>query len=119
MLESYFADLHIHDGREMYVEPGKIAASSQSTWTNIVKVASRIKGLDGIGIIDCHALHVQQEIEQLLQDNVAKEINNGGISFEQVTLIMGAEIEVYDENCQGPIHVLCYFPTLQNMKQFS
>src|SRR5699024_2909309 len=83
-----------------------------------LKEASRKKGIDMIGIIDCHAPHVQQEIEQLLQDNVAKEINNGGTSFEQVTLIMGAEIEVYDENCQGPIHVLCYFPTLQNMKQF-
>src|SRR5699024_12818954 len=43
----------------------------------------------------------------------------GGISFEQVTLIMGAEIEIYDENCQGPIHVLCFFPTLQSIKQFS
>ena len=119
MLSNYFADLHIHVGRDMYGEPVKIAASNQLTLTNILKEASRKKGIDMIGIIDCHAPHVQQEIEQLLQDNVAKEINNGGISFEQVTLIMGAEIEVYDENCQGPIHVLCYFPTLQNMKQFS
>src|SRR5699024_11844572 len=26
---------------------------------------------------------------------------------------------IYDENCQGPIHVLCFFPTLQSIKQFS
>src|SRR5699024_2381732 len=119
MLSNYFADLHIHVGRDMYGEPVKIAASNQLTLTNILKEASRKKGIDMIGIIDCHAPHVQQEIEQLLQDNVAKEINNGGTSFEQVTLIMGAEIEVYDENCQGPIHVLCYFPTLQKMKNIS
>lgn len=119
MLSDYFADLHIHIGRDMYDEPVKIAASNQLTLTNILKEASRRKGIDIIGIIDCHAPNVQQEIEQLLQDNVANEISGGGISFEQVTLIMGAEIEIYDKNCQGPIHVLCYFPTLKNIKQFS
>lgn len=119
MLNTYFADLHIHIGRDMYDQPVKITASNQLTLTNILKEASRRKGIDLIGIIDCHAPAVQTEIKQLLKDGLAKEINGGGIRFEDITLIMGAEIEVYDENCQGPIHVLCYFPTLQAIQTFT
>src|SRR5699024_11249218 len=98
----------------MYGDPVKIAASNQLTLTNILKEASRKKGIDIIGIIDCHAPHVQQEIEQLLQKNIAKEIKGGGISFEQVTLIMGAEIEIYDDKCQCPIHMIYFFSTFQS-----
>src|SRR5699024_5083906 len=39
--------------------------------------------------------------------------------FENVTLLLGAEIEVYDEECQGPIHLLCFLPTLDKMEEFS
>lgn len=46
-------------------------------------------------------------------------MSDGGIKFEHVTLILGAEIEVFDEQCQGPIHVLCYFPKIEHMQQFS
>src|SRR5699024_1417656 len=42
-----------------------------------------------------------------------------GIRFENVTLILGAEIEVYDEHCKGPLHTLCFFPTLEKMRQFT
>lgn len=119
MLTNYFADLHIHIGRDMYDDPVKIAASNQLTLTNILKEASRKKGIDIIGIIDCHAPAVQKEIELLIEDNLATEIDDGGIAFEQVTLIMGSEIEIYDEHCWGPIHVLCYFPTLDKIKAFS
>lgn len=119
MLNNYFADLHIHIGRDMYGGPVKITASNQLTLTNILIEASRKKGIDMIGIIDCHAPAVQTEMEQLLQEGSAEEIQGGGIAFEQVTLIMGAEIEVYDEYCKGPIHVLCYFPNLRAIKLFS
>ena len=119
MLKNYFADLHIHIGRDIYDGPVKITASKQLTLTNILKEASRRKGIDMIGVIDCHAPAVQAEMDLLLQENMAREIPDGGIAFEDVTLIMGSEIEVYDENCQGPIHVLCYFPTLGSIKLFT
>ena len=32
---------------------------------------------------------------------------------------MGSEIEIYDEHCHGPIHVLCFVPTIEKMKVFS
>lgn len=119
MLTSYFADLHIHVGQDMYGGPVKIAASKHLTLTNILKEASRRKGLDLVGVIDCHAPHVQEEILQLIQQGEAEELSEGGIQFEDVTLLLGSEIEVYDENCHGPLHVLCYFKSLRLMKDFS
>lgn len=119
MLKDYFADMHVHIGRDIYNGPVKITASNKLTMTNILKVASRQKGIQLIGVIDSQSPAVLEEINQLIHENKAKELTDGGIQFENVTLILGAEIEVCDENCLGPIHVLCYFPTLDKMAAFS
>lgn len=119
MLKKYFADLHIHIGSNMYDHPVKITASRNLTLTNVLIEAGRRKGIEIVGVIDCQAPAVQEEIMQLIDENHAYELDDGGIAFENVTLILGAEIEVYDENCRGPIHVLCYFPTLKKMRQFT
>lgn len=119
MLKNYFADMHIHIGRDIYNKPVKITASKTLTLTNILKEASRRKGIQMIGVIDCQAPAVQEEIIQLIESGDARELEDGGIRFENVTLIMGAEIEVYDELCHGPIHVLCYFPTLSAVGKFT
>src|SRR5699024_3651866 len=119
MLNSYFADLHIHVGQDMYGGAVKIAASKHLTLTNILKEASRRKGLDLVGVIDCHAPYVQAEILQLIQQGKAEELSDGGIQFEHVTLLLGSEIEIYDENCYGPLHVLFYFKSLRLMKEFT
>lgn len=119
MIDSYFADLHIHVGRDIHDKPVKITASKTLTITNILQEASRRKGIQLIGVIDCHAPAVQEEIHQLIAANHAKELEDGGIQFEHVTMLLGAEIEIYDENCHGPIHVLCYFPTLEKISSFS
>ncbi|GAB3052447.1 endonuclease Q family protein [Virgibacillus ainsalahensis] len=119
MKNSYFADMHIHIGRDMYNKPVKITGAKRLTLTNILKESSRKKGIDMVGVIDAHAPAVQQEIWKLIQENEAYELYDGGIRFEKVTLLLGSEIEVYDENCKGPIHVLCYLPSLAHMKEFS
>ncbi|WP_156647167.1 endonuclease Q family protein [Lentibacillus sp. JNUCC-1] len=119
MLKSVFADLHIHIGRDIYNKPVKITASSRLTLTNILKEASRNKGIQLIGIIDCHAPAVQEEIKTLLANEQAVELEDGGIQFENVTLLLGSEIEVYDDNCRGPIHVLAYLPSLEKMAMFT
>lgn len=116
---SYFADLHIHVGRDMYDKPVKITASKTLTVTNILQESSRRKGIQLIGVIDCHAPAVQEEIQQLIKQGQAKELQDGGVQFEDVTLLLGAEIEVYDDHCHGPIHILCYFPTLEKITAFS
>lgn len=119
MLHAYFADMHIHIGRDIYGQPVKITASKTLTLTNILKEASRRKGIHMIGVIDCHAPAVQEEIQQLIDAKKAHALEDGGIRFEKVTLLLGAEIEIYDETCEGPIHVLCYFPTLKNIRLFT
>ena len=119
MLNTYFADLHIHIGRDIYDKPVKITASKNLTLTNILIESSRRKGIHIIGIIDCQSPAVQEEIRLLIEQKKAYPLQDGGIRFENVTLLLGAEIEVYDEYCQGPIHVLCYLPTLEAIEQFT
>src|SRR5699024_9572120 len=70
------------------------------------KYFTHTKGIDLIGIIDCHVPSVQQEMKQLIATGKAQERPDGGIQFERATLLLGSEIEVYDEHCHGPIHVL-------------
>ncbi len=111
--------MHIHIGRDMYNKPVKITGAKSLTLTNILKESSRNKGINLIGVIDCHAPAVQQEIKELILRNKAHELADGGIRFEEVTLLLGSEIEIYDENCKGPIHVLCYFPKIEYIEYFS
>ncbi|WP_407268783.1 endonuclease Q family protein [Radiobacillus sp. PE A8.2] len=118
-LSTYYADLHIHIGRDHHGNPVKITGSKTLTLTNILQEANHRKGIDLVGVIDCHAPAVQQEIEQLIGEGSAYELEGGGIRFKDVTLLLGSEIEIYDENCRGPIHVLCFLPTLIKMKQFT
>lgn len=118
-LSSYFVDLHIHIGRDYHNRPVKITGAKTLTLSNILKEADEKKGLDMVGVIDCHAPAVQAEIQELIDTKQAKELKDGGIQFKQVTLILGSEIEIYDENCKGPIHVLCFFPTLASMSAFT
>ncbi|MBM7569757.1 endonuclease Q family protein [Aquibacillus albus] len=118
-LSCYYADLHIHIGRNINNRPVKITGSKSLTLTNILKEASRNKGIQIVGIVDSHVPSVQVELEQLMAKGLATEHENGGIQFEEVTLFLGSEIEIYDKNCQGPIHVLCFFPNLAIMKNFT
>lgn len=119
LLKEMYADLHIHIGRTETGRAVKITGSRNLTLKNILETATSKKGLDLIGIIDCQSPEVIEEIEQLLQARVAIELDKGGIRFKKTTLILGSEIEIYDANCHGPIHVLCYMPTIETMKIFS
>lgn len=112
-------DLHIHIGRTMYGDPVKITASDQLTLTKVVQEASARKGLHIVGVIDAHVPAVQKEVKLLIEKGEATELEGGGVEYNSLTLILGSEIEIYDENCQGPIHVLCYFPFLETMQYFT
>lgn len=118
-LKEIYADLHIHIGRTEKGRAVKITGSNNLTLTNILETATSKKGLDLVGIIDCHSPEVIQEIEQLIQTGAATELDAGGVRFQKTTLILGSEIEIYDAHCHGPIHVLCYMPTIETMKTFS
>lgn len=120
MMRNYFVDLHIHIGRTKTGKPVKITGSKSLTLTNILNAAKIPKGLDIVGVIDCHSPEVIAEIEDLLYKSELVEMENGGFRYQDsVTLIPGVEIEVNDENCKGPLHVLGYLPTLEKLKAFS
>ena len=118
-MNEYYADFHIHIGRTKSGKAVKITGSKTLTLKNILQAASDRKGLDLIGIIDCHSPEVLDEIKELISSGEMTELSQGGLRYRSVTLIPGAEIEVYDEHCHGPIHVLAYFPTFETMKSFS
>ena len=118
-MRDYYADFHIHIGRTKSGRAVKITGSKTLTFSNILQVASEKKGLDLIGIIDCHSPEVLDEIEDLLSTGELYELPDGGLRFQNVTVIPGSEIEIYDEHCHGPIHVLAFFPTIEIMKSFS
>ncbi|WNS74110.1 endonuclease Q family protein [Bacillus sp. DTU_2020_1000418_1_SI_GHA_SEK_038] len=118
-MKDYYSDLHIHIGRTMTGKPVKITGAKSLTFTNIIEHARNEKGLNMIGIIDCHSPEVILEIAQLMETGDVTEHQEGGLQYGDLTIIPGSELEIYDENCQGPIHVLCYFPTLTIMKEFS
>ncbi|WP_017755666.1 endonuclease Q family protein [Calidifontibacillus oryziterrae] len=118
-MNKYFVDLHIHIGRTQTGRPVKITGAKSLTIENILVEASNIKGMDMIGVIDCHVPEVLQELVNLLADGKMSELEGGGLRYGNVTLILGSEIEVYDEHCQGPMHVLAYMPTLETMNELS
>lgn len=118
-LNDYYADLHIHIGRTHSGRAVKITGSRTLTLSNILHTASANKGLDMIGIIDCHSPEVLEELEEHVRTGKMTELAQGGLLYEKTTLIMGSELEIYDSHCHGPIHVLAYLPTLQSMQAFS
>lgn len=118
-MNHYYVDLHIHIGRTFTGRAVKITGAKSLTFSNIIEHASNEKGLNMIGIIDCHSPEVIIEMEKLLQSGELAEHPAGGVVFGDMTIIPGSELEIYDEDCKGPIHVLCYFSSISIMKQFS
>ncbi|WP_088035685.1 endonuclease Q family protein [Evansella clarkii] len=119
-LKNYYMDLHIHIGAAKSGRPVKITASRNLTLEAVLEEASFRKGLDIIGVIDAQSPEVLEELEELIDQGRAVPLKGGGIRFEEkVTLIPGSELEVYDQSCQGPVHLLCYFPGLKEMRHFS
>lgn len=119
-MKTYYGDFHIHVGRTKSGKPVKITGARNLTISTILEYAATRKGLNMVGVIDCHVPEVIEELQGLIANGDMKELNGGGLQHKDGTvLIPGSEIEINDENCHGPIHVLAYFPTLKKMKQFS
>lgn len=117
-MKSYYADLHIHIGRTEKGRPVKISGSKDLTFYNIAHEASERKGIDMIGIIDCHSPSVQDEILHYIAQGEMHELPGGGIRYRNTTIILGSEIEVRDPGMKAA-HLLAYFPTLSVMQEFT
>lgn len=118
-MKNYYVDLHIHIGRTASGRPVKITGARTLTLANIIDEAARIKGLNMIGIIDSHVPEILDELERAMTENDWRENEEGGVSTKDLTLLLGSEIEIYDEHCQGPLHVLVFLPTIAAMRFFS
>ncbi|UHA76210.1 TIGR00375 family protein [Paenibacillus sp. 481] len=117
-LHTYYGDFHIHIGRTSRQEPVKISASRNLTFEAIAKEAAERKGLHLIGVIDAHAPGVLRDIEELLDAGEMEELPEGGIRYQQTTVLLGTELEIREPG-RGAAHVLCYLPSLAAMKRFS
>jgi len=118
-MNNYYVDLHIHVGRTVSGKPVKITGARTLTLKNIINETSETKGLDMIGIIDCHVPEILDEIEKEIELQAMEESPEGGIRARKTTLLLGSEIEIYDDHCQGPIHLLVFLPTFTVMREFS
>ena len=118
-MKNFYVDLHIHIGRTWTGKPVKITGAKSLTFTNIIEHSRHEKGLNMVGIIDSHSPEVILEMESLIQSGDLYEHPDGGLVFGDLTVIPGSELEIYDVQCNGPIHVLGFFPTLTIMREFS
>ncbi|MCC9021115.1 TIGR00375 family protein [Bacillus nakamurai] len=118
-MKTVYADLHIHIGRTYTGRPVKITGAKTLTLDRILTEASEGKGIGLLGIIDCHSPEVIQEIEHGIDSGKYRELKEGGIRYRNTTLLLGSELEIYDQSCRGPIHVLVFMPALAEMKEFS
>jgi uncharacterized protein (TIGR00375 family) len=118
-MKKFYVDLHIHIGRTWTGKPVKITGAKSLTFTNIIEHARHEKGLNMVGIIDSHSPEVILEMESLVSSGDIVEHPDGGLVFGNLTVIPGSELEIYDKQTNGPIHVLCYFPTISIMRKFS
>lgn len=117
-LSSYFADLHIHIGRTEAGDPVKISGSRNLTFANIAKEAAERKGIQLVGIIDCHSPGVQADIITSLEQGQMQELADGGIAYEGTTLLLGSELEIREPG-MGPAHLLVFFPYFETMRSFT
>ena len=118
-MKKYFMDLHVHIGRSNSGAPVKITASRDLTFANIARECKYRKGIDLVGIVDCASPAVIDDISQLINSGEMSPLKDGGLIYqEQVTVILGAEIEAREKN-GGYSHQIAYFPYFEDIKEFS
>lgn len=118
-MKKYFMDFHVHIGRSNSGAPVKITASRDLTFANIARECKYRKGIDIVGIVDCASPEVINDISQLMNSGEMKPLKDGGLIYQdQVTIILGAEIETKEED-GGSSHQIAYFPYFEDIKDFS
>ena len=118
-----FADLHVHIGRSENGKPIKITAARSLNFANIAKECADRKGINVVGIIDCASPYVIEDIEKFLESGEAYELKDGGIIYkDKVCILLGSEVETSEKGRngkKGSAHNICFFPHLEDIKQFS
>lgn len=122
-MKEIFADLHVHIGRSENNKPIKITAARSLNFANIAKECCDRKGIQVVGIVDCASPYVIEDIENFLRNGDAYEIDDGGIIYkDKVCILLGSEVETSEINENGKTgtaHSVCFFPRLNDIKNFS
>ena len=118
VLRDYYSDMHIHIGRSESGQAVKISGSRNLTFENIAREAAVRKGIEMIGIIDCHSPSVQDDILSCLESGVMKEVEGGGIAYQDTVILLGSEIEIREIG-RGAAHVLAFFRDLSAIQDFT
>lgn len=117
-LQDFYSDMHIHIGRTESGQAVKISGSKDLTFANIAREAAVRKGIEMIGIIDCHSPSVQDDISTCLESGLMRELEGGGIAYQNTTILLGSEIEIRETN-RGAAHVLAFFRDLRTIQDFT
>lgn len=125
-LKTLYADLHVHLGGI------KMAAARDLTVENILAESAGRKGLGMVGIIDAAAPAALAQLQELAAAGELAELPGGGLRYrDQLTLLPGAEVEVYHPGAAagagrreaagggGPVHLLIYLPGLAQLQEFA
>ncbi len=125
----YYADLHIHLGRDGEGRPVKVSASAGLTVRGVVEECSRRKGVRIAGIVDCHSPGVIRDLEELIGRGEARELQGGGIvcspagpcvggaGGDGVTILLASEVEVVVSGAR--CHIVAYLPCMDSTRGFS
>ncbi|XER13065.1 hypothetical protein SATMO3_33150 [Sporomusa aerivorans] len=119
MMNSYFADLHIHVGMSESGRWVKIPTSRHLTVRSILQEAAQRKGMDIVGIVDALSPLVLDDIRQLIAEGELEPASSGGYIYRNsLLLILGAEVETREES-GGLAHTLAFLPDIKSMTAFS
>jgi len=118
----FFADLHVHVGRDSRGRPVKVSASSALTLRRIVEECATRKGIQIVGVVDCGSAGVLEDAEALLQEYSGREADGGGIVFgfgggRTLTVLLASEIEVPVNG--SSFHLITYLPDLDGARRWS
>lgn len=115
----YVCDLHVHIGRSTSGRPVKITAARDLTFENIARECATRKGIDVVGVVDCASPPVLEDIHALVESGEMVEQPGGGLRYlDQVTVILAAEFETYEEG-GGQSHHVSYFASVEALQGFS
>ncbi|MGM0492340.1 MAG: endonuclease Q family protein [Armatimonadota bacterium] len=115
----FVCDMHVHIGRSTSGRPVKITAARDLTFENIARECAKRKGIDVVGVVDCASPPVLEDIHALVEAGEMVEQPGGGLRYlDEVTVILAAEFETYEEG-GGQSHHVSYFPSVEALQGFS
>ena len=113
------ADLHVHVGATAAGQMVKISASPDLTLHGI-KAAAAWKGLQVVGVVDCHVPALQEELAGLAANGELTVPGGGGFRWRDGTLFLPAvEVETREGPQGRPMHSLVFLPDLTALQAFT